>query len=96
MSTFNVVKDSSHSYLCGDIRTNECSLEMKPAQKDRVLILPVRTTLTDLLIGKRATQDPAEHAGMAEGFQRLIQSVHQRIEELQGIVLLSEIHWFSP
>lgn len=99
MSTFRVVNDSSHSYLTREktrIRdqVQQNSSRVCPGRRGR--LLPVWAPLTDLLVGKRSSQHLTEHGGVAQGFQSLVQTVHQRVEKLQGVVLLAQVHRFAP
>lgn len=56
----------------------------------------MRTSLADLLVGEGASQDLAEHGRVAQGLQGLVQAVHQRVEELQCIVLLPQVYRLTP
>lgn len=60
------------------------------------MISPVGATLAYLLVGEGASQHLAQHGWVAQSFQSLVQTVHQRIEELQSIVLLPQVHRFTP
>lgn len=53
-------------------------------------------SLTDLLVSEGSSQHLAEHGGVAQGFQGFIQTVHQRVEKLQSIVLLPQVYWLTP
>lgn len=53
-------------------------------------------SLTDLLVSKGSSQHLAEHGGVAQGFQGLIETVHQRVEKLQSVVLLPQVHRLTP
>ena len=61
-----------------------------------VMILPVWAALADLLVSKRPTQDLGDHCSWAVCLQALIKTVYQTVEELKGIVLLSEVHLLTP
>ena len=108
MSTFSVVKDSSHSYLKNKEQVHGVHQLTEPQEKKQTNSntkqdvtngferAPVGATLTNLLVGKGASQHLAEHRWVSQGFQGLVQTVHQRVEELQSIVLLPQIHRLAP
>lgn len=56
----------------------------------------MRASLTDLLVGEGASQHLAEHGGVAEGLQGFVQAVHQRVEKLERVVLLPQVHRLTP
>lgn len=60
------------------------------------LPLPMWATLTDLLVGEGASQHFAEHGRVAEGLQSFVQTVHQRVEKLQCVVLFPQVHRLAP
>ena len=52
--------------------------------------------LADLLVGKQASQDGGDDGLLLVGLEPLVHVVHQTVEELKGIVLLSKVHLLSP
>lgn len=52
--------------------------------------------LADLLVGKQASQDSGDDGLLLVGLEPLVHVVHQTVEELKGIVLLSKVHLLSP
>ena len=57
--------------------------------------LPVRTILADLLVGKWSAKDACQNRCVAECLQCLVQAINQTVEELQCVVLLTEVHWLT-
>lgn len=53
-------------------------------------------SLTDLLVGEGASQHLAEHGGVAESLQSFVQTVHQRVEKLERVVLFPQVHRLTP
>lgn len=78
------------------IKTNKQIKQITQHKKITEWFLPVRAALADLLVGEGASQDLAEHGRVAQGLERLVQAVHQRVEELQRVVLLTQVHWLPP
>lgn len=56
----------------------------------------MRTPLANFLISEGAPQDFAEHGWVTKCFEGLIQTIHQGVEELKGIMLFSKVNWLSP
>ena len=54
------------------------------------------TVLADLLVSEGAAHHLAEDGRVAEGLEGLVQRVHQRVEELEGIMLFPQVHWLTP
>ena len=52
--------------------------------------------LAYLLVGKQASQDGGDDGLLLVGLEPLVHVVHQTVEELKGIVLLSKVHLLSP
>ena len=52
--------------------------------------------LAYLLVGKETSQDAGDDGLLFVGLEPLVHVVHQTVEELKGIVLLSKIYLFSP
>jgi hypothetical protein len=56
----------------------------------------VGAVLADLLIGKRATHHFANNRRIFEHFEGFVYAIHETVEELKSIMLLPQVHWFSP
>lgn len=52
--------------------------------------------LADLLVGEGAPQHFAEHGGVAEGLQGFVQTVHQRVEKLECVMLFPQVYRLAP
>lgn len=52
--------------------------------------------LAYLLVGKQTSQDASDDGLLLVGLEPLIHVVHQTVEELKGIMLLSKVHLLSP
>lgn len=60
-----------------------------------LLRVAVRAALANLLIGKRAAEHFAHHLLLTDGLERLVQALHQAHEELNGVLLLTQVHWLT-
>ncbi len=54
------------------------------------------TSLADFLISVGSTQDVGYFSGEAVGLETLVQTIHQTVEELKGVVLLTKIYTIAP
>lgn len=57
-----------------------------------LLRVAVGAALANLLIGKGAAEHFAHHLLLPDGLERLVQALHQAHEELDGVLLLAQIH----
>lgn len=57
--------------------------------KRLLLRVPMRTALADLLVRVRAAQDFRHDLLVVQGLERFVQTLHQRHEELYGILLFA-------
>ncbi len=53
--------------------------------------VPVRAVLANLLIGELSSEDPPADRRCTERFERLVDRIDHRIEELQCVLLLAKI-----
>ena len=52
--------------------------------------------LADLLISEGSSEHLRQDGIVAEHLETLVQTVHQAVEELKGIVLFSQVHSLTP
>ena len=50
----------------------------------------------DLLVCEGSSEHFRQDRIVAEGLEPLVQTVHQTVEELKGIVLLSQVYFLPP
>lgn len=57
--------------------------------------VPMRTTLTNFLIAKAAAQGGAHKLRMAERLESFVETLEERHEELDGVLLFAQVHRFA-
>ena len=65
-----------------------------PVQQSHTV--PVWAVLADLLVCEGSSQHLLQYGDLAEGLEAFVQTVHQAVEELQGIVLVAQVYRLTP